>query len=145
MPLDDIDMLLRVVVFARKMRLMFRPDGSAMSNSHCPASSSLLYDRAIVSPIPGTTRDTIEETANIRGLPVVFIDTAGLREARDEIEQEGVRRSHESLAKAEFILHVLDASEPLTAADKKYLGEFAGKKRILVVNKMDLPRKLKFE
>ena len=75
--------------------------------------------------------------------PVVFIDTAGLREARDEIEQEGVRRSHESLTKAEFILHVLDASEPLTAADKKYLTKFADKKRILVVNKVDLPMKLK--
>ena len=100
-------------------------------------------DRAIVSPIAGTTRDTIEETANIRGLPVVFIDTAGLREARDEIEQEGVRRSRESLAKAEFVLHVLDASEPLTEADESYLAEFAGKKRILVRNKIDLPQKLK--
>ena len=100
-------------------------------------------DRAIVSPIPGTTRDTIEETANIRGIPVVFIDTAGLREARDEIEQEGVRRSRESLAKAEFVLHMLDASEPLTAADENYFAEFAGKKRILVVNKIDLPRELK--
>jgi len=100
------------------------------------------HDRAIVSPVPGTTRDTIEETANIRGLPVVFIDTAGLREARDEIEQEGVRRSRASLARAEFILQVLDASESLTAADEKYLAEFAGKKRILVVNKIDLPRKL---
>ena len=99
-------------------------------------------DRAIVSPIAGTTRDTIEETANIRGLPVVFIDTAGLREARDEIEQEGVRRSRESLASAEFILQVLDASEPLTKADENYLAEFAGKKRILVRNKMDLPVKL---
>ena len=99
-------------------------------------------DRAIVSPIAGTTRDTIEETANIRGLPVVFIDTAGLREARDEIEQEGVRRSRESLASAEFILHVLDASEPLTKADENYLAEFAGKKRILVRNKTDLPVKL---
>jgi tRNA modification GTPase len=99
-------------------------------------------DRAIVSPIAGTTRDTIEETANIRGLPVVFIDTAGLREARDEIEQEGVRRSRESLASAEFILQVLDASEPLTKADENYLAEFAGKKRILVRNKMDLPPKL---
>ena len=97
------------------------------------------HNRAIVSPIPGTTRDTIEETANIRGLPVVFIDTAGLREARDEIEQEGVRRSHESLARAEFILHVLDASEPRTPADEKYFAGFAGKKRILVVNKIDLP------
>jgi len=100
-------------------------------------------DRAIVSPIAGTTRDTIEETANIRGLPVVFIDTAGLREARDEIEQEGIRRSRESLASAEFILHVLDASEPLSEADKKYFGEFAGKERILVRNKIDLPVKLK--
>ncbi len=101
------------------------------------------HNRAIVSPIPGTTRDTIEETANIRGLPVVFIDTAGLREARDEIEVEGIRRSHESLAKAEFILHVLDASEPLTEADEKYRAEFSDKKRILVRNKTDLPVQLK--
>ena len=100
------------------------------------------HDRAIVSPIAGTTRDTIEETANIRGLPVVFIDTAGLREGRDEIEVEGIRRSRETLAKAEFILHVLDASEPLTAADENYFAEFGGKKRILVLNKCDLPRKL---
>ena len=98
-------------------------------------------DRAIVSPIPGTTRDTIEETANIRGLPVVFIDTAGLREARDEIEVEGIRRSRQSLAQAELILHVLDAAEPLTAEDQGYFSEFAGKKRILVRNKMDLPAK----
>jgi tRNA modification GTPase len=99
-------------------------------------------DRAIVSPVAGTTRDTIEETANIRGLPVVFIDTAGLREARDEIEREGIRRSRESLANAEFILHVLDASEPLTEADENYFAEFAGKKRILVRNKIDLPVEL---
>jgi tRNA modification GTPase len=99
-------------------------------------------DRAIVSPIPGTTRDTIEETANIRGLPVVFIDTAGLREARDEIEREGIRRSHETLARAECVLLVLDASESLTDADEKFLVEFADKKRILVRNKTDLPVKL---
>jgi tRNA modification GTPase len=99
-------------------------------------------DRAIVSPIAGTTRDTIEETANIRGLPVIFIDTAGLREARDEIELEGIRRSRESLASAEFILHVLDAGEPLTGADEIYLSEFADKKKILVRNKTDLPVKL---
>src|SRR5438876_7857961 len=96
------------------------------------------HDRAIVSPIAGTTRDTIEETANIRGLPVVFVDTAGLREAGDEIEVEGIRRSHEALAKAELILHVLDASEPLTQADEKYLAEFTGKKRLLIRNKSDL-------
>jgi tRNA modification GTPase len=100
------------------------------------------HNRAIVSPIPGTTRDTIEETANIRGLPVVFIDTAGLRDGRDEIEVEGIRRSRETLEKAELILHVLDAGEPLTSADEIYLAEFAAKKRILVRNKTDLPQKL---
>src|SRR2546423_303088 len=67
-------------------------------------------DRAIVSPVPGTTRDTIEETANIRGLPVIFIDTAGLRDSGDEIELEGMRRSRQSLEQAELILQVLDAS-----------------------------------
>ncbi len=72
----------------------------------------------------------------------MFIDTAGLREAHDEIELEGIRRSRESLAQAELILHVLDASEPLTAADENYFAEFAGKKRILVRNKTDLPVKL---
>jgi tRNA modification GTPase len=100
------------------------------------------HDRAIVSPIPGTTRDTIEETANIRGLPVIFIDTAGLREARDEIEVEGIRRSHESLQKADFILHVFDGSEPLAKEDERYLAELAGRKRILVRNKMDLQPRL---
>ena len=99
-------------------------------------------DRAIVSPIAGTTRDTIEETANIRGLPVIFIDTAGLREARDEIEVEGIRRSRASLAQAELILHVLDAGEGLTVDDERLFAEFAGKKRILVRNKADLPTQL---
>ena len=96
-----------------------------------------------MSPIPGTTRDTIEETANVRGLPVVFIDTAGLREARDEIELEGVRRSRQSLEQAELILHVLDASEPLTESDRNYLAELSGKRRILVRNKSDLPARLR--
>ncbi|HEY9172519.1 MAG TPA: tRNA uridine-5-carboxymethylaminomethyl(34) synthesis GTPase MnmE [Verrucomicrobiae bacterium] len=99
-------------------------------------------DRAIVSPRPGTTRDTIEETANIRGLPVVFVDTAGLREAHDEVELEGIRRSHEAVSRAELLLHVLDVSEPLTPEDERFLAEFAGKKRILVGNKSDLPRRL---
>jgi tRNA modification GTPase len=103
------------------------------------------HDRAIVSHIAGTTRDTIEETANVRGIPVVFIDTAGLREAKDELESEGIRRSRESLVKAELILHVLDASEPLHAEDVKLLAEFAVKKRILVRNKIDLPVKLEFK
>ena len=107
-----------------------------MPNSATPAANPRL---SVIERRAGTTRDTIEETANIRGVPVVFIDTAGLREAHDELELEGIRRSRESLARAEFILHVLDASEPLTPADDQYLAEFAGKKRILVRNKADLP------
>ena len=100
------------------------------------------HDRAIVSPIAGTTRDTIEETANIRGIPVVFVDTAGLREAGDVIEQEGIRRSRATLERAELILHVFDASEPLTPDDERYLAEFSGKKRLLIRNKVDLPSTL---
>jgi tRNA modification GTPase len=99
-------------------------------------------DRAIVSPLPGTTRDTIEETANIRGLPVVFIDTAGLREAHDLIEREGVRRSQETLARAELILQVLDSSEPLDAKDEEQLAELASRPGIVVCNKADLPSQL---
>src|SRR5450755_3110764 len=140
-----MDELLRT---ANEGQILRRGIRAAIVGRPNAGKSSLLnqllgHDRAIVSPIPGTTRDTIEETANIRGLPIVFIDTAGLREARDEIEGEGIRRSHETWQQAEFILHVMDASEPLTSADENYLAEFAAKKRILVRNKTDLPVMLK--
>jgi tRNA modification GTPase len=140
-----VDDLLRT---ANEGQILRRGIRAAIVGRPNAGKSSLLNqllgrDRAIVSPIPGTTRDTIEETANIRGLAVVFIDTAGLREAQDEIEREGIRRSHESLAQAELILHVLDASEPLTDEDQLYFTEFTAKKRIIVRNKTDLPAQLK--
>ena len=97
------------------------------------------HDRAIVTSTAGTTRDTIEETASIRGIPVVFIDTAGLRESANDIEAEGVRRSLESIAKAELILHVFDGSQPLTDEDQEHLTASEDKKRILIANKSDLP------
>jgi tRNA modification GTPase len=78
----------------------------------------------------------------VRGLPVVFIDTAGLRETVDEIEREGVRRSRNVLAEAELVLHVLDGAAPLSAWDEKLWAEFDGKKRLLVRNKSDLPNRL---
>ena len=96
------------------------------------------HERAIVSPIPGTTRDTIEETANIRGIPVIFVDTAGLRESSDSLEAEGIRRSRETLARAELVLHVIDASEPLAADDELTLRQPA-KKQISIMNKRDRP------
>ena len=141
---EFMDLLLRT---ANEGQVLRRGIRAAIIGRPNAGKSSLLnqllgHERAIVSPIPGTTRDTIEETANIRGLPVIFIDTAGLREAGDSIELEGIRRSRETLQRAEFVLHVLDASEPLTNADQSYLQEFAGKKRLLVRNKIDLPVRL---
>ena len=94
------------------------------------------HERAIVSPIPGTTRDTIEETANIRGIPVIFVDTAGLRDSTDAIEVEGIRRSRESLARAELVLHVVDATDPGGPDELARLD--SGKKKMIVLNKVDL-------
>lgn len=141
-----IDELLRT---ANEGQILRRGIRAAIMGRPNAGKSSLLNQllgrqRAIISAIPGTTRDTIEETANIRGLPVVFIDTAGLREGRDEIEVEGIRRSHQTLAEAEFMLHVFDNAEPATEADGRYLAEFTGKKRILVRNKIDLPARFQF-
>ncbi len=137
----------RLLLTAPEGQILRRGIRAAIVGRPNAGKSSLLNqllgrDRAIVSAIPGTTRDTIEETANIRGLPVVFIDTAGLRQARDEIELEGIRRSRQSLEQAELVLQVLDASEPLTEADQSLIAETSGKKRIFVLNKIDLPRRL---
>lgn len=140
---DAVDFIDRLLRTANEGQILRRGVRAAIIGRPNAGKSSLLnhllgHERAIVSPIPGTTRDTIEETANIRGLPVVFIDTAGLREAGDELEAEGIRRSHASLQKAELILHVLDASEPLHPTDASQLRELSAKKRICVLNKSDL-------
>ena len=95
-----------------------------------------------MSDIAGTTRDTISEEAQIRGIPVVFVDTAGLQEPDDVVEQEGVRRSRASLGQADLVLHVLDASEPLPPDARERLAELADHKCIVVLNKNDLPAQL---
>jgi tRNA modification GTPase len=100
------------------------------------------HDRAIVSTVPGTTRDTIEATTNVRGMPVVFIDTAGFREPGDELEREGVRRSEVSVERADLVLHVVDASGPWSDEDVQQAGRLAGRPWVLVRNKMDLPCRL---
>ncbi|MBV9875052.1 MAG: tRNA uridine-5-carboxymethylaminomethyl(34) synthesis GTPase MnmE [Verrucomicrobia bacterium] len=83
------------------------------------------YDRAIVSETPGTTRDTIEETINIRGIPVRLIDTAGKRSSADSIEQEGIRRTELQLAQADLVLRVVDASLPSRSDDEGQSGDLS--------------------
>jgi tRNA modification GTPase len=95
-------------------------------------------DRAIVTEIPGTTRDTISETASLNGIPVRFIDTAGIRTGEDRVEQLGIERSYQAMADADLTLVVLDASEPLTNQDELLLSRAA--RRILVANKIDVGR-----
>ncbi len=101
----------------------------------------LRTSRAIVTPIPGTTRDTLEETLNLQGIPLVLVDTAGIvAETEDVIEQLGIERSRKALARADLALLVVDGSEPLTEADRQIADLAAGKTAILVINKIDLSR-----
>jgi len=99
----------------------------------------LKEERAIVTPIPGTTRDLIEEVLNINGIPVRLIDTAGLRKATDSIEEEGVKRAKERVAESDFILLMVDGSRPIDIDDLEIFEEVKGKKKVVVMNKKDLP------
>jgi tRNA modification GTPase len=103
----------------------------------------LRVDRAIVTPIAGTTRDTVEETLNLQGIPVVLVDTAGLRaSAPDPIEQLGIERSRAALQRADLALVVVDRSTPLEEADREVLGLLGRKPALLALNKADLPARL---
>jgi len=105
----------------------------------------LKQERAIVTPIPGTTRDVIEEVLNIHGIPVRLMDTAGLRKAKDFIEQEGVRRAKERVADADLILLILDGSRGLDEDDLEIILEIKEKKKVVIINKKDLPPKVSLE
>ena len=95
--------------------------------------------RAIVTAIPGTTRDIIEEVINIRGLPVRLLDTAGIREALDLVEQEGVRLTLEKIPQADLVLFMVDSSRPFDSEDHLLFDNLVGRRFILVKNKVDLP------
>jgi tRNA modification GTPase len=99
----------------------------------------LRTSRAIVTPIPGTTRDTLEETLNLRGIPICLVDTAGITESDDLIEKLGIQRSRQALQRADLILLVLDGSEPLQAQDWAIADAARNRSVIVVVNKLDLP------
>jgi tRNA modification GTPase len=95
-------------------------------------------DRAIVTSIPGTTRDLIEETLNIRGVPFIIADSAGLHETQDPVEIIGMEKTLEYLRRSDLILFMIDAADPFTKEDQKIFETVNDKRAILVVNKIDL-------
>lgn len=102
----------------------------------------LLKEKAIVTPLPGTTRDLIEETIHINGIKVKLVDTAGLRTPKDIVEQEGINRVKNRIPGADLVIWVLDYAELYTAEDENILTLIAGANMLVVVNKVDLPRRL---
>lgn len=105
----------------------------------------LREEKAIVTDIAGTTRDVITEFANIGGVPLELIDTAGIRETEDIVEKIGVERSQKALEEADLVLLVLDASSPLTPKDLELLELSSSTNRIVLLNKTDLPEKIELE
>ena len=107
-------------------------------------NSILKEERAIVTHVAGTTRDIIEEIINIKGIPLVLVDTAGIRETEDIVENIGVEKSKEFIEKADLVLLVLDNSRELEKEDKEVIEKIKenNKKVIVLLNKIDLPKKL---
>jgi tRNA modification GTPase len=141
---NDVDMLMNSFRYGKIFR-----DGYATAIVGRPnvGKSSLLnallrQDRAIVTEIPGTTRDLLEEYLNIEGVPLRILDTAGIRHSHDRVEQEGVRRSIAAIESADIVILVLDGSVPLVDEDRGVLEKIVGKPTVVVVNKSDLKRSL---
>lgn len=102
----------------------------------------LQEDRAIVTDIPGTTRDTIEESIKIGGVPLVLMDTAGLRETDNKVEKIGIERAKKSMEQADLVLAVIDGSHSLEKEDKELLSSLKGRKSMVILNKYDLPQEV---
>jgi tRNA modification GTPase len=98
----------------------------------------LSFERAIVTDIAGTTRDSLTEVVSLRGIPVMFTDTAGMRASEDKIESLGVERTRQTIADADLVVVVLDGSQPLTKEDFEILSEVEGTTYLIAANKMDL-------
>ncbi len=105
----------------------------------------LEQDRAIVTEAPGTTRDVIEDYLNVQGLPIKIMDTAGIRDVKDIAEKEGVKRSLAVMSDADLVLIVLDGSENLHDTDMELFEKSSPQNTILVINKTDLPQKIKLK
>lgn len=137
-------LLTNLLKTARRGKILREGISTAIIGRPNVGKSSLLNnllreDKAIVTDIAGTTRDAIEEYVNINGVPLKLIDTAGIRETDDMVEQIGVERSKKALKEADLVLLVLNASEPLTAQDRQLLEISRDTNRIILLNKTDLP------
>ncbi len=118
-----------------------RPNVGKSSLLNCLLRES----RAIVTPIPGTTRDTLEEVVNIKGVPFVLVDTAGIAQSKDLVEALGVERSRRAIREADFVLLVIDVSAPLTKSDQEIMDMLDEKEVLVVANKCDLPKMAEVE
>ncbi|AYJ40065.1 tRNA uridine-5-carboxymethylaminomethyl(34) synthesis GTPase MnmE [Lactiplantibacillus paraplantarum] len=141
---QSIDQLLAT---ARQGKVLREGLATAIIGRPNVGKSSLLNhllheDKAIVTDVAGTTRDVIEEYVNVRGVPLKLVDTAGIRDTEDKVEKIGVERSRKAIGAADLVLLVLDNSQPLTAEDRELLQETAQSKRIVILNKTDLPAQL---
>jgi len=105
----------------------------------------LLKEKAIVTPLPGTTRDMVEDTIHIKGIKLKIIDTAGLRKPKDVAEKEGIERVHRKIPEVDLIIWVLDGSETYTGEDESIYAHIRDKNTIVAVNKIDLPQILERE
>lgn len=141
---QEIDKLLQV---ANQGKILREGIKTAIIGRPNVGKSSLLNslvqeERAIVTDIPGTTRDVIEEYVNVRGIPLKLIDTAGIRETKDLVEQIGVERSHKILQEADLVLFMLNHNDTLTEDDRKIFNLLKDLHFIVIINKTDLPQKL---
>ncbi|MUK88138.1 tRNA uridine-5-carboxymethylaminomethyl(34) synthesis GTPase MnmE [Ornithinibacillus sp. L9] len=141
---DEIEELLQV---AKQGKILREGLATAIIGRPNVGKSSLMNtlvqeNKAIVTEIPGTTRDIIEEYVNVRGVPLRLVDTAGIRETEDIVEKIGVERSRKVLKESDLILFVLNYNEALSDEDKKLFEAIKGLEYIVIINKTDLPQKL---
>ena len=139
--LEELDELLATADEGKMLREGLRTVITGRPNVGKSTLLNKLLDenRALVTDIPGTTRDAIEETINLRGIPLRLVDTAGIRETGDVVERLGVERSLELIDQADLVLHVLDRSVPLSEDDLALLQRTEGRRRLILINKADLP------
>jgi tRNA modification GTPase len=138
--IDKLNALVRQYESARFLRDGFKVLIAGKPNTGKSSLMNCLLgkDRCLVSPVPGTTRDMIEDQLDIRGIPVTFADTAGLHETDDPVEILGIQKTKQAIDAADLILFITDISQPVTADDDMLYAAICHKKIILVANKSDL-------